>query len=100
MSSQHRSMPNPFPGLRPFELEESDLFFGRDAQILGSLGLLAAIGFIYSILFYGFILAVVCLGGYVAYQIFAKPNAKQLHTPDPQKQLDKVQRLLDEYKRK
>jgi len=33
MSSQHRSMPNPFPGLRPFELEESHLFFGRDAQV-------------------------------------------------------------------
>ncbi|HKQ73581.1 MAG TPA: hypothetical protein VJ810_07645 [Blastocatellia bacterium] len=25
--------PNPFPGLRPFEPEESDLFFGRDEQI-------------------------------------------------------------------
>ena len=23
---------NPFPGLRPFEFHESDLFFGRDGQ--------------------------------------------------------------------
>lgn len=70
------------------------------AVILGLLGLLAAIGFIYSLLFYGFILAVVCLGGYLAFRLFAKPEAKQLHSPDPQKQLEKVQRLLDEYKRK
>ena len=70
------------------------------AVILGLLGLLAAIGFIYSLLFYGFILAVVCLGGYLAFLLFAKPEAKQLHSPDPQKQLEKVQRLLDEYKRK
>src|ERR1700752_3923694 len=24
--------PNPFPGLRPFEVEESHLFFGREGQ--------------------------------------------------------------------
>ena len=24
---------NPFPGLRPYESNESDLFFGRDEQI-------------------------------------------------------------------
>jgi uncharacterized membrane-anchored protein YhcB (DUF1043 family) len=70
------------------------------AVILGLLGLLAAIGFIYSILFYGFILAVVCLGGYVAFRLFVKPEAKQLQAPNPQKELEKVQRLLDEYKRK
>ena len=70
------------------------------AVILGILGLLVAIGFIYSILFYGFILAVVCLGGYVAFRLFVKPEAKQLQSPNPQRELEKVQRLLDEYKRK
>ena len=70
------------------------------AVILGLLGLLAAIGFIYSILFYGFVLAVVCLGGYVAFRLLVRPEAKQLQTPNPQKELEKVQRLLDEYKRK
>jgi uncharacterized membrane-anchored protein YhcB (DUF1043 family) len=70
------------------------------AVILGLLGLFVAIGFIYSLLFYGFILAVVCLGGYVAFRLLTKPESKQLHSPNPQKQLEKVQRLLDEYKRK
>lgn len=70
------------------------------AAILGLIGLFVAIGFIYSLLFYGFILAVVCLGGYIAFRLLTKPEAKQLHSPDPQKQLEKVQRLLDEYKRK
>jgi hypothetical protein len=70
------------------------------AVILGSLGLFVAIGFIYSLLFYAFVLAVIGLGGYVVFKLFSKPEEKQLKTPDPTKQLEKVQRLLDEYKRK
>ncbi|WP_428666636.1 hypothetical protein [Runella sp.] len=30
MVSQERRVKNPFPGLRPFETQESDIFFGRD----------------------------------------------------------------------
>ena len=52
------------------------------AVILGILGLLVAIGFIYSILFYGFILEVVCFGGYVAFRLFVKPETKQLQSPN------------------
>ena len=70
------------------------------AVILGSLGLFVAIGFIYSLLFYAFVLAVIGLGGYVAFKLFFKPEEKQLKAPDPKKQLEKVQRLLDEYKQK
>ena len=69
------------------------------AVILGSLGLFVAIGFIYSLLFYAFVLAVIGLGGYVAFKLFFKTEEKQLQAPDPKKQLEKVQRLLDEYKR-
>jgi amino acid permease len=69
------------------------------AVILGSLGLFVAIGFIYSLLFYAFVLAVIGLGGYIAFKLFVKPEEKQLKAPDPKKQLEKVQRLLDEYKR-
>jgi uncharacterized membrane-anchored protein YhcB (DUF1043 family) len=81
-------------------MDKIKIIFVIIAVILGSLGLFVAIGFIYSLLFYGLILAVVCLGGYVAFRLFAKPKTKQLQTPDPQRQLEKVQRLLDEYKRK
>jgi len=68
--------------------------------ILASLGLFVAIGFIYSLLFYVFVFAVVGLGGYVAFKFLTKPEEKQLEAPDPKKELQKVQRLLDEYKRK
>lgn len=68
--------------------------------ILAALGLFVAVGFIYSLVFYAFVLAVVGLAGYVAFKILTRPEEKQLRAPDPQKQLDKVQRLLDEYKKK
>ena len=47
---QLTNLKNPFPGLRPFEVEDSDLFFGRDAQVdgllqrLGARRLLAVVG--------------------------------------------------------
>jgi len=51
-------------------------------------------------LFYAFVFAVIGLGGYVAFKLFFKSEEKQqLKAPDPKKQLEKVQRLLDEYKR-
>jgi WD40 repeat protein/predicted chitinase len=41
MIEQEKLLTNPFPGLRPFRMEESDMFFGRDGQsdqILTKLG--------------------------------------------------------------
>ena len=68
--------------------------------VLASLGLFVAIGLIYSLLFYAFVFAVIGLGGYVVYKLFTKPEEKQLTALDPKRELQKVQRLLDEYKRK
>ena len=69
--------------------------------ILASLGLFVAIGFIYSLVFYVFVFAVLGVGGYVAFKLFTKPEEKQqLQALNPKKELQKVQRLLDEYKRK
>lgn len=72
------------------------------AVILGALAVLAVIGFIYTALGYILILGVICLAGYVAIRLFGKSddNDKQLSAPDPKKQLEKVQRLLDQYKQK
>lgn len=70
------------------------------AVILGALAVLAAIGLIYSLLGYILILSVICLGGYIAFKLFTKSNEKQIAAPDPKKELKKIQRLLDEYKRK
>ena len=70
--------------------------------ILASLGLFVAVGFLYSLVFYAFVIAVVGVGGYVAFKFLtSKPEEKQqLKALDPKKELQKVQRLLDEYKKK
>src|SRR5262245_10753971 len=45
-----RNLKNPYPGLRPFEQDDSDFFFGRDTPTeellcrLGSSGVLAVVG--------------------------------------------------------
>lgn len=77
--------------------------------LLASLGLFVAIGFLYSLVFYVFVLGVIGVGGYVAFKLFtggAKEQSQlqqldsKLKELDPKKELQKVQRLLDEYKRK
>ena len=70
------------------------------AIILGALVVLAAIGLIYNLLGYLLILGLVCLGGYIAFRFLTKSDVKQISPPDPKKELKRVQRLLDEYKRK
>ena len=70
------------------------------AVIVGALAVLAVIGFIYSALGYVLILGVLCLGAYIAFKLFAKSDTPQLSAPDPKRELERVQRLLDEYKRK
>ena len=71
--------------------------------ILGALAVLAVIGFIYTVAGYIMILAVVCVGGYIAFRLFGASDdkhIKQISAPDPKRELEKVQRLLDEYKRR
>jgi len=70
------------------------------AIILGALAVLAVIGLVYTALGYILILGIVCLGGYIAFRLFSKADDKQLSAPDPKRELEKVQRLLDQYKRK
>ncbi|HEY0762527.1 MAG TPA: hypothetical protein VGD61_09150 [Pyrinomonadaceae bacterium] len=41
--------------------------------ILAALGLFVAVGFIYSLVFYAFVFAVVGLAGYVAFKVLTKP---------------------------
>ena len=69
------------------------------AIIIGALALLAGIGLIYSLLYYVLFLAVVVIGGWVAFRLLSRPRAEQIEAPDPKKELQKVQRLLDQYKK-
>ena len=69
------------------------------AVIIIAFAVLAGIGFLYSLLNYILILAVVCLGGLIAFRLVSKPEAKQIKPPDPKRELEKVKRLLDQYKK-
>jgi hypothetical protein len=69
------------------------------AVIVIAFTVLAGIGLLYSMLNYVLILAVICLGGLIAFRLISKPEAKQLQSPDPKRELAKVQRLLDQYKK-
>jgi len=74
------------------------------AVIVGGLGVLSLVGIIYSILSSVAIIALVGLAGYVGFRVLtrsqAAPEREQLRAPDPKKELQQVQRLLEEYKRK
>ena len=69
------------------------------AVIMIAFAVLAGIGLIYSLFIYIVILAVVCLGGLIAFRMISKPEAKRIQTPDPKREFEKVQRLLDQYKK-
>lgn len=69
------------------------------AVIIGGLGVLAAIGLIYTFLNYILVFAVIGLGGYIALKLWAKPEPKEITPPDPRKELKNIQRLLDQYKK-
>jgi hypothetical protein len=69
------------------------------AVIIGGLGVLAAIGLIYSLLNYLLVFAVLGVGGYIALKLFAQPDPKEIKPPEPRKELKSIQRLLDEYKK-
>ena len=69
------------------------------AVIIGGLGVLAAIGLIYSFLNYILLFAVIGLGGYIALKLLLKPEPKEIKAPEPRKELKSIQRLLDQYKK-
>lgn len=68
------------------------------AIILGALVLLAGIGLIYNLFTYALILGLVFVGGYIAFRLFSRTDAKQIPASDPRRKLEKVQRLLERYK--
>ena len=70
------------------------------AVILVALVVLAGIGFIYTFLSYMVILGIVCLGAVIAFRFLRTPNPGRLPTADPHRELKKVERILDEYKRR
>ena len=70
------------------------------AIILIALVVWAGIGLIYSVLFYVVLLGIICFASLIAYRFLRGANPGQLSVPDPKRELKKVERILDEYKRK
>jgi len=70
------------------------------AIIIGGFGVLAAIGFIYTLLGYVLIFGFLALAGYIAFRVLSNKNPRELEASAPERQLQKVERTLEEYKRK
>ena len=70
------------------------------AVILGALAVLSAIGLIYTLLSYLAILGILGLGGYIAFKLLRGSKRDQLPENRSQQQLTKVERVLEEYKRR
>jgi len=70
------------------------------AVILVALVALAAIGFVYTALQFLLLFGIICLATALVLRFLMKPGPRQLDAPDPERELRKVERTLEEYKRK
>ena len=81
-------------------MDKLKTFLTLIAVILVALAVLSAIGFIYTAASYILILGIVCFGAFIAFRLLRSSDAGRLEAGSPQKELKKVERILDEYKRK
>ena len=70
------------------------------AIILGALAVLGAIGFLYSLVQYLLLAGVLGLAGYIGIKLLTHKSPRELDAPTPERHLQKVERTLEEYKRK
>ena len=70
------------------------------AIIIGALAVLATIGFIYSALGYLLLFGILCLAGYIGVRLLSGKSTREIESSGPERQLQNVERTLEEYKRK
>jgi 4-hydroxybenzoate polyprenyltransferase len=70
------------------------------AVILLALVLLATIGFFYTALQYLFLICLAGLATVIAVRFWLKPHPRQIDSTDPGGELKKIERTLEEYRRK
>jgi membrane protein implicated in regulation of membrane protease activity len=70
------------------------------AVVLITVGALAVIGLFYSALQFLFFLGIVALGAVAALRLFRKRRQRQIESPGDETDFKKVDRALEEYKRK
>ena len=68
--------------------------------IFAALGIMVTAGFIYSLLQLLLLVGVVGLAGYIGVRLLTNKSPRQLESSGPERQLQKVERTLEEYKRK
>jgi uncharacterized membrane-anchored protein YhcB (DUF1043 family) len=69
------------------------------AIVLGALGILATIGLLYSLLQFVMLVGVLGLAGYVGVRLLTNKSPREIDSA-PERHLQKVERTLEEYKRK
>ena len=70
------------------------------AIILGTLTVFATIGFLYSLVQFLFLAGVIGLAGYIGIRLLSNKSPRELDSSGPERHLQKVERTLEEYKRK
>ena len=70
------------------------------AIIFGALAVLATIGLIYSMLPLLLMVGVIGLAGYIGLRFVNNKSPREIDSSDPERQMKKVERTLEEYKRK
>lgn len=68
--------------------------------IFAALGIMVTAGFIYSLLQLLLLVGVVGLAGYIGVRILTNKSPRTIDSPGPERQLQKMERTLEEYKRK
>ena len=70
------------------------------AIIFCSLGVLAAIGFLYSMLQFVLLIGALGVAGYIGVRLLSSKDPRQIDSSSPERHLQKVERTLEEYKRR
>lgn len=70
------------------------------AVILGSLGLLAVIGFVSALIQSLFWIGLLCLAGYIGVKLFVRDRPGETDSLNAPHDLKQVERTLEEYRRK
>ena len=68
--------------------------------IFGGLIVFMTIGFIYSLLQFLLLAGVIGLAGYIGVRILSGKSPREIESSGPERHLQKVERTLEEYKRK
>jgi hypothetical protein len=68
--------------------------------IVVGLGVLATIGILYSLLQLILVVGAIGLAGYIGVRLLTNKSPREIDSPGPEHHLQKVERTLEEYKRK